>query len=386
MKFPKKLSDKSKIIYLNHCGVSPLYQGAVDAGHFFAKKHHALGINIFSEYGQILDLLHKAVASFLSTKDSNISFIRNTAEGLSMIAESFPFKKGDEIISYEHEYPSNHYPWLLQTRKGVKLILLKNSVLNKKKISENIAHLWSLEDLERAITKKTRIIALSHVQFTSGFSANLKRLGNICKNRNIFLIVDAAQSMGAMPLYPEKWNISAITSSGWKWLMGPIGSGLLYTSPNLRDNLSFTMAGADLMKQGENYLDHRWRPYKDGRRFEYSTPSYELAYQLLACFDDIFNKYSIEKIYKRIVNLQHIFLKEIDMKLFYPIEFPPEHSSCILSMISNRDPRHIAKDALTSNNLCISARENYVRIGIHFYNTPEKVKKAAKILNRLGAK
>ena len=65
MKFPKKLSDKSKIIYLNHCGVSPLYQGAVDAGHFFAKKHHALGINIFSKYGQILDLLHKAVASFL---------------------------------------------------------------------------------------------------------------------------------------------------------------------------------------------------------------------------------------------------------------------------------------------------------------------------------
>ena len=303
---------KKAAIYLNHCGIAPLYKGALKAGQSFAKAHSRLGIGVVDRYGELLEQFHKALGQFLATDKQNSSFIHNTAEGLSLIAEGFPFQKGDEIISYIHEYPSNHYPWRLQERRGVRLVLLSNQDMSINQSSGGRPSGWSLAELEKKITKRTRMIALSHVQFSSGFAADLPKLGQICKERGVHLIIDAAQSLGAMPLFPEQWNIDAVASSGWKWLLGPIGSGILYTSPALRQKLNFCMAGADLMQQGEDYLDHTWKPYLDGRRFEYSTACYEFAAQLLACFNEIFNRQGIEKIWTRIKELQKIFLDKID--------------------------------------------------------------------------
>ncbi len=383
----KKSADtfpiKQQGIYLNHCGISPLYSGAVQAAHSFIQNHSCLGIGIISKYKDILGDLHRSVAGFLCTSKENISFIRNTAEGLCMLAEAFPFQKGDEIISYVHEYPSNHYPWLLQKRRGVKLRLLGNEDLSKGAIAGTKPCAWSLQELERNINSRTRMVALSHVQFTSGFAADLASIGKICQERQVHLVIDAAQSLGALPIFPEKWGIDVVASSGWKWLLGPIGSGLLYTSPALREKLDFCMAGADLMEQGEDYLNLDWKPYLDGRRFEYSTASYELAVQLLACFDEIFTFYGIEKINHEIRKLQQLFLNEIDKKHYNHLDFSPENSSGILSFIvANGDPTDIATKAAKSG-LVVSARGGYLRIGIHFYNTEEEVRQAASILNQL---
>ena len=384
-------------IYLNHCGIAPLYKGALKAGQAFAKTHNCLGIGVAKEYGELLYQLHKAVGQFLRTDKQNISFIHNTAEGLSLIAEGFPFQKGDEIISYIHEYPSNHYPWRLQERRGVRLILLGNQDMSRNKSSGGRPCAWSLTELEKKITKRTRIIALSHVQFTSGFAAELPKLGQLCKKMGIYLLIDAAQSLGAMPLFPEQWSIDAIASSGWKWLLGPIGSGLLYTSPALRQKLDYRMAGADLMQQGEDYLDHSWKPHTDGRRFEYSTVCYEFAAQLLACFEEIFNRQGIETIWTRIKELQKIFIDRIDRSLYTPLDFAPENTSAILSLLVkekgniNEKQKHIANpqnlSALTEQALAkglrVSERGGYLRVGIHFYNTPKEVAKAADIFNSI---
>ena len=376
-------------IYLNHCGIAPLYKGALKAGQTFAKAHSRLGIRVINEYGELLDKLHKAVGAFLETEKQNISFIHNTAEGLSLLAEGFPFQKGDEIISYVHEYPSNHYPWLLQERRGARLLLLENKDMSKNKGAGGRPCAFSIEDLEKKITKRTRIIALSHVQFTSGFACELERLGQICKERGIHLCIDAAQSMGALPLFPEKWNIDAVAASGWKWLLGPIGSGLLYTSPKLREKLGFSMAGADLMEQGEDYLNHSWKPYLDGRRFEYSTASYEFAAQLLSCFHELFNVQGIEKIWARIRELQKLFLSQLEPSLYDYLEFAPQNKGPILALIprlkekGSEDLSAFIEGAL-AKGLLLSSRGGYLRLGIHFYNTPKELRKAAKILNHVA--
>ena len=140
------------------------------------------------------------------------------------------------------------------------------------------------------------------------------------------------------------------------------------------------MAGADLMQQGEDYLNHSWQPYLDGRRFEYSTASYELAVQLLACFEEIFTFYGIEKIHQEIQRLQQVFLREIDSKLYTHLNFPSENSSSIMTFVVKEEPSQIVERAANSG-LVISTRGGYLRVGIHFYNTEEQVKKAAFILN-----
>ncbi len=384
MKSKRLFPIKKNFIYLNHCGISPLYSGAVKAAISFIKCHNRYGMNVAEVYNDLLVRFHQAAGKLLQTQEENISFMKNTAEAMSMISQSFPFQEGDEIISFCHEYPSNHYPWILTASRKVKLILLGN-VQPKHFPKESNVCGWSMEELEEKITPRTRMISLSHVQFTSGFTADLKRLSHLCKsykNQRIFLIIDAAQSLGSLPLFPEAMGIDAIAASGWKWLMGPIGSGILYTSPSLRSHLGFFMAGPELMKQGDDYLNLKWLPHQDGRRFEYSTSSYELVAQLLSCIEEIFLPIGIENIYREIQSLQEVFLEHIDLKRYRHLNFSEENSSGIMSFVVDSDPTEIVQQA-KKQGVFLSSRAGYLRVAPHFYNTQEEIIQSSKILNSL---
>lgn len=372
--------------YLNYCGVSPLLDSARFATAKFDERHSTEGTLVFGEYSDVLGELHQSAAALLKTDKANLSFVRNTAEGMSLIANGYPFQSGDEIVSYIHEYPSNHYPWVLQNQRGVKLNLIQDRLTN---LSEDIAHFelnslpgpssFSIEDIDSVVTKNTRIIAISHVQFTSGFAVDLKELGEYCKDRNIDLVVDAAQSLGSLPLYPDQFNISAIAASGWKWLRGPIGTGLLYTSGKFRSKINQTMAGADLMKQGQDYLNHSWNPYTDGRRFEYSTAPLSLAVALKTCIDELPLRNTVEGVQNYIWGLQDQFIQELiensnsknHSTKIKPVIFDNGHRSCILSIIVP-NPEEIMKQ-LKDNRIICTARGGYLRFAPHLATTKEDV-------------
>jgi cysteine desulfurase/selenocysteine lyase len=389
-------------IYLSHCGISPMYAGAVRAAHRFNQLHSQRGVGVFYEYGDILGNLRQAVGRFLGVDGANVAFLKNTAEGLSLIAAGFPFAAGDEVISYIHEYPSNHYPWRIQAGRGVALKLLPNRDLRLAPESGAAAGessraansdpgerplAFSIDDLEALITPRTRIVAISHVQFTSGFAADLKRVGAICKSHGIHLVVDAAQSLGSLPIHPKEWGIDAVASAGWKWLLGPIGTGLLYTSPAFRDKLAHTMAGADSVTQGEDYLDHTWQPHTDARRFEYSTAHVSQAVALQACFDDLLNRYGVRAIHHRNQSLRDRLLERLNASFFQLTRFAPEHQSGILSFLlpGNADSLAFAK-AAGSAGVLLSSRGGYLRIAPHFCTTETEIDGAADILNRLAAR
>ena len=378
---------KENYIYLNFCGVAPFYNPARIKKEEFERKHSQMGAMVFFEYPNILDKFHEAVAKLLKTKKENISFVKNTAEGLSIIANGYPFESSkDEIISFVHEYPSNHYPWKLQElKKRATLKLIpnnKNVLLNYQEIPDQFVYGFNLEDIEKLTTPYTKIISLSHVQFTSGFAANLKELGEFCKQKNIDLIIDAAQSLGAIPLYPEEYNISAIASSGWKWLLGPIGSGVLYTSEAFRNKIDFSMVGADLMIQGMDYLDHRWQPYKDGRKFEYSTMPLGDAIALSECIEGLILKHQVENIFNHIQELHKTFKAKCkpSNKIKY-VEFPEENRSGILSLITE-NPQKISA-ILREKNIICTVRGNYLRIAPHIMITQEEIAQVAEIINKL---
>ncbi|MBF0275548.1 MAG: aminotransferase class V-fold PLP-dependent enzyme, partial [Nitrospinae bacterium] len=227
---------------------------------------------------------------------------------------------------------------------------------------------------------KTKVIAISHVQFTSGFKTDLQKLGLFCKEHNIDLIVDAAQSLGCLPLYPEEWNVSAVVSSGWKWLMGPIGTGILYTSPQLREKLNITMAGADMMKQGQDYLNHTWQPLHCGGLFEYSTVSISLLAGLDVCIREISLKYGIENVFKENQRLQKLFLDGLNNKDIRPVIFSEENRSGILALDCKKDPNMMMKELYKKGIICTS-RGNYLRFAPHIYNSDEEVCRLLAFLN-----
>ena len=383
---------REETIYLNNCGVAPLFGPAARAMSDFVDSRSRLGAGVFRSYGTMSADLRREAARLLDTSEDNVAFTKNTAEGLSMLANGYPFRSGDEIISYTHEYPSNHYPWTMQERRGVRIRLLPDSRVGLSpsagaegppdKLPGPCA--WSMDDLHALANERTRIIALSHVQFTSGFAADLEQLGAFCAARGIDLVIDAAQSLGCLPVYPERWNVAAVACSGWKWLLGPLGSGLFYTSKGLRDRLAITMAGAEVVTQAPDYLDHRWQPHHTARKFEYSTAPAAGIVGLLTALGRLWNTVSPEDVRAHAFSLQERLLKQLDANLFRALLFDTAHRSGILSFVVKGDPDAFCR-AATERGVFLTSRGGYVRTAPHVYLTLEDMDRAAVILNAVAA-
>ncbi len=390
---PNHFPIKQSINFLAHCSVSHLNKPAADRAAYFLERQVAIGRGMLFEYTgdeHIANRFHQNFATLLRTSAENITMTTNTSEGISMIANGYPFEPGDQIISYVNEYPANHYPWVLQAKKrGVELILLSDTDVPQEDrpytapIDDSLARGWSFEELESRVTDRTRIIAISHVQFTSGYAADLKRLGDFCKSKGIDLVVDAAQSLGCMPVYPEQWNVAAVASAGWKWLLGPVGTGVMYTSPEFRAKIEITMSGADHMVQDTQYLDHTWNPHTDGRKFEYSTVSYALLDGLSVGVEEVFLKHSPEDRFDHILQLQELALSQLDMEKYQPVVHEAATRSGILALIPKiSNAPQICKE-LEANNIIVTPRDGYIRFAPHLCSTNDEIEQAVAALNNI---
>jgi len=381
---PDLFPERDEPIFLGHCSVSPLYHAAARAIRDFTADLAARGVGGLKHHLDILPRLHDNAARLLGCPAADISFVHNTAEALSMVANGYPFIPGDQIISYVHEYPSNHYPWVLQGRRGVELILLADHDPVGSRGASHRPVGWSLDELQRRVTARTRVVAISHVQFASGYAADLRLLGSFCRERGIDLVVDCAQSLGCLPIDPEQCDIAALAASGWKWLMGPWASGLLYTSSEFRRKLQPIMTGPGMMRQGLDYLDHRWNPYDDGRLFEYSTVAWDHAAGLNAVLEEVFLRYDGAAIRDEVFRLQEVFLAHCDPDLVRPLRFAEANRSGIVALDVGGEIGTIMA-RLAAAGVVMTGPAGYLRLAPHFYQQDRQMIGAAAIVNRICA-
>ena len=381
---PDLFPERDEPIFLGHCSVSPLYHAAARAIRNFTDDLAARGVGGLKHHLDILPRLHDNAARLLGCPAADISFVHNTAEALSMVANGYPFAPGDQVISYVHEYPSNHYPWVLQGRRGVELILLADHDPLGRSDPGNRPQGWSMDELEERVTARTRIVAISHVQFASGYAADLRLLGSFCRERGIDLVVDCAQSLGCLPIDPEECHIAALAASGWKWLLGPWASGLLYTSAEFRRKLQPIMTGPGMMRQGLDYLDHRWNPYDDGRLFEYSTVAWDHAAGLNAVLEEVFRRYDGAAIRAEVFRLQDVFLAHCDPDLVRPLRFAEANRSGIVALDVGGEIGTIMA-RLAAAGVVMTGPAGYLRLAPHFYQQDRQMIEAAAIVNRICA-
>lgn len=385
---------KQHVNFLGYCSVSPLNKPAADRATKYLQRQSEIGRGIIFEYTgdeNVARRFHGNFAALMKTSADNISMTTNTSEGLSMIANGYPFEPGDQIISYVNEYPANHYPWVIQAkRRGVELILLSDVDASQEDrpytaaIPDSFARSWSFEELESTVTERTRMIAISHVQFTSGFAADLPKLGAFCKSRGIDLVVDAAQGLGCLPLYPDQWNIACVASAGWKWLLGPVGTGVLYTSPEFRNKVEITMSGADHMVQDTAYLDHTWNPHTTGQKFEYSTVSYAVLDGMATGLEEVFLPNTMEAVRDHNFELQELALEKLDFTRYQPVVHVPEHRSGILAIIPKVSTAKQISATLDKQNIIVTPRDGYLRLAPHLCTTEDEVVQAIEALNAIS--
>jgi selenocysteine lyase/cysteine desulfurase len=325
------------------------------------------GGGVFATYSEGLDRFHATAARLLSVSADDVSFHRNTTEALSLIANGYPFEAGDEVVGYVDEYPANHYPWRALEARGVRLVELDS---------------LAPEAIEGALTARTRIVALSHVQFVTGFALDLEPVAALCRERGIDLVLDGAQSLGALPLEPESLGVAAVAASGWKWLRGPIGSGLMYTSADLRSRLAHVVVGAETMRQSVDYLDHSWAPHTSAKRFEFSTSSPALVAALEASISDLLG-HGLVAIRAHLLRLQDLLLETLDPALYEPLLFPAANRSGILAVGCSRSPEEVVEE-LARAGFAATARGGYLRIAPHYDVSGDDIGRLAETLNEVG--
>src|SRR5262249_22226144 len=161
-------------------------------------------------------------AKLINADPTEIAIVKNTSEGISMVAQGIDWAPGDKVIAFEEEFPANYYPWQRLEARGV---VVKFLSVND-----------SLERIEQEC-QGARLLTISYVQYLSGFRTNLKALGEICARQKCFFFVDAIQGMGVFPIDVRESRIHALAADGHKWMLGPEGCGVLYVQRDQQDGI-----------------------------------------------------------------------------------------------------------------------------------------------------
>jgi selenocysteine lyase/cysteine desulfurase len=361
---------KSKV-FLNHAAQSPLPKPVADAIRKYADEFSKFGTSSIEcdEWGK------PHFAKLIGGKAEEIALVENTSVGLNIAANVLHYPAGSKIVTTDLEYPSVVYPWL-RKKLRVKVDYVKN-----------VDGKVSLDDMEKAVDDKTVAVAVSHVEYMNGFRHNLRVLSEIVHEHGAYLVVDAIQSVGTMPIDVKRDDVDFLTSACYKWLLSPAGAAYLYVKDELIDKFEPPFVGwASVKQEVFDTLDF-WDIWnlnlsKTASRFEVGSPS-EISFLGAAEAMKMLLNYGTENIKRRITKLtDHLIdsAKELGFRLQTPEE--KQYRSGIVNFkIGNAQK---VAEKLNNKGIVVSARAHGLRVSPHFYNTEEEIDSFMKEIKKLN--
>ena len=175
--------------YFDHAAVAPLPRRAGDRMRDWVAEQEANGVVNWPSWERKLRELKRGLAEMIGASPDEVAFVNSTTQGIGLVAEGFPWREGDNVVTAEEEYPSNIYPWMNLASRGVSL----------RTVPSREGRVW-VEDLARAMDERTRVLTISHVEWASGFRNDLDALAELCEQRGVALFVDAIQGLGPLTL------------------------------------------------------------------------------------------------------------------------------------------------------------------------------------------
>jgi selenocysteine lyase/cysteine desulfurase len=369
-----------KAIYLNHAAIGPSPKPVTEEVQKWMVHHKSYGDMYFSPLNIMYEDLNKdrdVLGRLINarTPRDEISFTYNTSYGLAAIAEAIPWKKGDSIILNYLEYTSNSYTYQALARKFNLRV----------KTIPHIKGVLPLEKFQAVLDHTTRLVAISHVQFSNGFRSDLETLATLAHEVGGEIIVDGIQSLGAIPLDVQKTNIDYLAAGGYKWLLGPLGTGFLYVRRDLAELLQPTFIGSMSDSSPMNLSHHHYIPGPSAKRFQASLgPS---SY-LLAVAADFLLDIGIDKIFKHLLNLTDMIIDFVNDNSNFIMNSPVDevkHRSGIVNFSCPNAEAIVTRLRKLDKPIAVSYREKGIRVSPHCYNTEEEVQTALEAIKRLSS-
>lgn len=358
--------------YLNNASSGPLPERSRRVIDDFAAKRTAPHLLPDRTLQEILAEARTTVARLLHADVEEVALATNTSYGLNVAAGSLPLEAGQIVLVSDREFPANVYPWLGLRRRGVEVELVPTTVSGW----PDEAHL-----LERLTDARVRVLAISFVQFSNGYRADLAMLRDACRANGTFLVVDAIQGLGQQPLDVHELGIDMLASGAQKWLLSPWGSGFLYVRKGLIQQLDPPFAGWMAFEGMDDYTrltDYSRKPRTDARRFEVGT----LPFQAMVGMTEsirLLLELGIDRIRDYLCEIRRPLLdaaREGVFELTSPTD--PVHSCSIVCVRT----RHVVESyrALKHAGIVCVLREGSIRLSPHCYNTKEEIERVVEML------
>lgn len=362
-----------KKAFFAHAGVCPLPRRVADAVAEYVREATTGDQERFI-YPQILHDGRKIVSGLLNCQPEEVAFVGPTSLALSYVASGLKFRRGDNILIYFDDYPSNVYPWMALAEQGVQVRLMNTKSLG----------VIRPMDVLGQVDEDTKLVALASCHFISGWRIDLEKIGKALRERGILFCVDAIQTLGAFPTTVE--YIDFLAGDAHKWLLGPCGAGLMYVRRELQEKLNPPVYGWHNVDNPNFVAQERIEFRNDSRKFEAGTHNLVGLVGLLAGLKLIL-EIGVENIGRELLRKRGLLVPALQAKGYSVLnaDAPAEIASGIVTFFRPKQDFSALQQKLADQNIITSLRvdrtgQNYIRLSPHFYNTDSELNRLLELV------
>jgi selenocysteine lyase/cysteine desulfurase len=359
-----------QFIFMNHAGVAPMSERARAA---LENLMEQLVTRPYPEgmAQEEAERLRHSIGRLVGAEADTIGLVRSTAHGMSLLAQGLDWRPGDNVVGARGEYPSNVYPWMALRDRGVEY-----------RLAEPVEGRVTPEIVLSLVDERTRVVALSHVEFWNGYRVDLETLGAELRRRGVIFAVDAVQSAGALQLDLGSLPVDFVSAAAYKWMLGPKGIGFCYCRRELLGRLRPVLVGAGTVTRPREYFDYDYEPAGTARRFEESSISV-LDIAAFSAAVGLLQEVGPRQTEEQVLRLAQRLAAGLAEQGYQLVEPWPRRAAEGSGIVSFRRPGSNSQEILRELNAARvvgRAHADFVRLSPHFYNTAEEVDHVLQLL------
>jgi selenocysteine lyase/cysteine desulfurase len=360
-------------IFLAHAGDCPLPHRVAQAIADYARQC-TVGDQETLVFPRLLEEGRKSAARLLNCHDDEVAFVGPTSLALSCFASGLRFRKGDNVVIYHDDYPSNVYPWMALAEKGVEVRLL------------NIRGLGVIrpKDVMGQVDESTRLVALASCHFVSGYRLEYAAIGKYLRERKILFCLDAIQTLGAFPTTVE--YVDLLAADAHKWLLGPCGAGIMYVRREIQERLNPPIYGWHNVRC-PNYVAQEQIAYRSGsKKFEAGTHNWLGLVGLVAALE-LIQELGVDEIARELLRKRAWLVPALQAKGYTVLQADAAlaNASGIVTFFKPGADLPALHQQLLDANIVTSLRadrtgQRYLRLSPHFYNTDAELQRVVAMV------
>jgi cysteine desulfurase / selenocysteine lyase len=372
--FKSAFTNPKGFIHMNNAGLSPVSRPAVETACFWLERLQHEGMHANDAYLEALLKSRSTFGKLLGCTPEEIAFFQSTSGAISQVAFGLKLSPQDEILTWEGEYSSLFYPLQEAARRsGAKLVEARRGP----DFSTPVEHLIE------SITPRTKVIAISWVQFVHGSRTDLKSLMTFLKGKEILTVIDAIQGVGIHPMGMEDLGIDVLCLGSHKWLAGPVGVGILAIKKERIASLSPIMVGAHTYGTCDDPVSALCRAKKDASCFE-SGSRQVIDILALEASIQLFLETGINEIETEAQRLSRLLRRGLQ-QLGYQVHCPNSEFSpgaiVNFTAVSQAQGLKLAQKHLQENKISFAIRGDGLRLSPHAFNTDREIHRVLDVLS-----